>query len=69
VVPGCGVHVYERRVLWPCEGLMPSVGECQDGEARVGRWVGEQSHRSRVKRGWDGGIPEGKPGEGVTFEK
>ena len=33
----------------PCEGLIPNVGECQDGEARVGGWLGEHLHRSRGK--------------------
>ena len=29
------------------KALCPSVGECQSGEAGVGRWVEEHCHRSR----------------------
>ena len=38
-----------------------SVGECQDGESRVGWWLGEHPHRSR-------GISREEMGKEVTFE-
>jgi hypothetical protein len=36
----------------------------------VGRWVGgrEHPHRSRVRGDGMGGVAEGKPGKGITFE-
>jgi hypothetical protein len=37
------------EALGPMKAQCPSVGECQDGEVGVGRWVGEHPHRSR---GW-----------------
>jgi hypothetical protein len=43
--------------------LSPSVMECQDREAGVGGWVGEQG-----KGGGDRRFSEGKPGKGITFE-
>jgi hypothetical protein len=35
-----------RRGPCSCEGLMPSVGECQGTEVGVGGWVGEHPYRS-----------------------
>jgi hypothetical protein len=51
----------EGEALGPVKVLGPSVRECQGQEVGVCRLV------SRV-RGWDMGILEGKPGEGITFE-
>ena len=42
-----------KRGPWSCEGLMPSVGECQHEEAGVGRWLGEHPHRRREDGGYD----------------
>jgi hypothetical protein len=44
------------RLHWSCEGLMPSVGECQVGEARVGGWMGEDPYRSRGREDRIGGF-------------
>jgi len=32
----------------------------------VGPW--EHPHRIRCRGKWNGGVPEGKPGKGITFE-
>ena len=40
-----------------------SVGECQDGEERVGRWSREHPHRSRGREDGIEGFPEGKQGK------
>jgi hypothetical protein len=45
----------------------PSVAECQDGEAGVGRWVGEHSHRSRGRGVGIGGF-SGELEKWITFE-
>jgi hypothetical protein len=38
---GCPCQASVRgEALGPLKATYPSVGECQDGEARVGRWVG-----------------------------
>lgn len=47
------------EALGAVRALCPSIGECQDQEARVG---GLES------RGRGDGVLEGKPGEGITFE-
>jgi hypothetical protein len=47
----------------PC----PCVGECQDGEVGVYRWVGEHPHRSRRRRR-EMKVFIVKPGKGITFE-
>jgi hypothetical protein len=46
------------------------AGECQGGSQEwVGQWVREQPHRGREREvGMGGGIPEGRPGKGKTFE-
>jgi hypothetical protein len=46
---------------------MPSIGEFQGREVGVGGWVGEHSHRSRMRE-WGREFEEGKLGKGITFE-
>ena len=58
-----------RKALSPVEDQCSSVREFRGGEARVGGWVGEDSHRSRGERGWNVEFAEGKSGRGITFEK
>ena len=50
------------------EAQCPSVGECQDREAKVGGLVGEHLHRSRGYGGWDGCLQPGNQEGGITFE-
>ena len=44
------------EALGPVKALCPSVGECPDGELRVGGWVGEYPHRSRRREYRIGGF-------------
>ena len=53
------------ETLGPMKAGCPSIGECQGGEAGVGRWVGEYPHSSRELRG----LAEGKPEKMITFEE
>jgi hypothetical protein len=50
------------EALGPMKVLYPSLGECQGQEAGVGGLV------SRGRRDGIGGVSEGKPGKGITFE-
>jgi hypothetical protein len=34
----------------------------------VGRWEEEHPLRGKGEEGWDGGLVEGRPGRGTTFE-
>jgi hypothetical protein len=44
------------EALGPVKALCPIVGECQGGEAGVGRWVGEHPYRSReMEENWERG--------------
>ena len=43
-----------------------SVGECQVGEAGLGRWGKTLIEAVGAGMGW--GFPEGEPGKGITFE-
>ena len=52
------------EALSPVKALYPSVGLCQDQEARVG---GLRSRGSGEGIG-EGCFLEGKPGKGITFE-
>jgi hypothetical protein len=56
------------EALGPVKAWYPSVEEFYGGEERVGRWVGEHLHSSRVSGGWDGGFAEGIQGKEITFE-
>ena len=47
---------------------MPQFRECEGKKTAVGGWVGEHPHRSRGREDGKGGVPEGKPGKGVTLE-
>jgi hypothetical protein len=39
------------------------------GQESRNRWVeGGTSSKKQVEGGWDGGVLEGKPGKGITFE-
>jgi hypothetical protein len=38
--------------IGPTKAWCPSSGECQDGDAEVGGWVGEHPHKIRPR--WDG---------------
>jgi len=58
----------ERGNPWSCQGLTPSVGECQGGRWERGV-VGEGEHLYR-RRGGEGdrGFMDGKPDKRITFE-
>ena len=52
---------------------MPQFRECEGKKTAVGGWGwlggwGEHPHRSRGREDGKGGVPEGKPGKGVTLE-
>ena len=52
-----------EEALGPVNACYPSKEECQGGEARVGRWLGEHPHRSREKEE-EMGFADGKPYKG-----
>jgi hypothetical protein len=52
----------EREALGPVKAQCPSVGECQDRQARMGRLM------SRWRRDGIGWVSESKQGKGITFE-
>ena len=51
-----------REVLGLVKALFPSVGECEDREAGVGRLV------SRKRGDWICGFSEGQRRKGIKFE-
>jgi hypothetical protein len=53
--------------LEPLGVRCPSVEECQDWKTGVDGWVEECPDRGGGgRKGW--GVPEGRPGKGITFE-
>jgi hypothetical protein len=52
--------INERRGPWPCEGSIPSVGECQDREVGVGGLVSRE-------RGGGMGVFRGEMRKGDKF--
>jgi hypothetical protein len=52
------------EVLDPVKAQYPSIGECQDKEAGVGKWVGEHSHRSWGRGDGIGGFQRGNQERG-----
>jgi hypothetical protein len=43
------LYFNRRRCLGPVKAQCPSVGEFQEGEVRMGRWLWEHHHRSRER--------------------
>jgi hypothetical protein len=59
------LNISGRSCHWSCEVL---ISQCRamPGQMGMGRWE-KDPHRGRW-RGWDEGVSEGRPGEGITFE-
>jgi hypothetical protein len=55
-----------EETLGPVKPQCLSVGECQQGEAGVGEWVGNTHIEG--EGGWDRGILEEKAGKRITFK-